>query len=100
MDPGGGTSLSAPLIAGMIGLAGNASQLDDPSYLYAHQSGLQDVVGGANGFCGGDYLCTAKKGYDAPRASEARAGSPASNRRRDSGSALTPTPRPAIVCIH
>lgn len=62
----GGTSLSAPLIAGMIGLAGNASQLDDPSYLYAHQSGLKDVVGGANGSCGGDYLCTAKKGYDAP----------------------------------
>jgi hypothetical protein len=24
------------------------------------------VVGGSNGFCGGDYLCTAKTGYDAP----------------------------------
>jgi subtilase family serine protease len=62
----GGTSLSTPLIAGMIGLAGNADQLSDPSYIYAHQSGLQDVVGGSNGFCGGDYLCTGKKGYDAP----------------------------------
>lgn len=62
----GGTSLSAPLIAGMIGLAGNADQLGDASYIYAHASGLKDVVGGSNGFCGGDYLCTGKKGYDAP----------------------------------
>ena len=62
----GGTSLSAPLIAGMIGLAGNADKLDSASYIYAHQGGLQDVVGGSNGFCGGDYLCTGKKGYDAP----------------------------------
>ncbi len=62
----GGTSLSAPLIAGMIGLAGNAGELDNASYLYAHRSGLADVVGGSNGFCGGDYLCRAKVGYDAP----------------------------------
>jgi hypothetical protein len=62
----GGTSLSSPLIAGMIGLAGNADQLSDPSYIYAHQSGLKDVVGGSNGFCGGDYLCNGVKGYDAP----------------------------------
>ena len=62
----GGTSLSAPLIAGMIGLAGNGGALDDARYLYAHPSGLADVVGGTNGFCGGDYLCKAKVGYDAP----------------------------------
>jgi subtilase family serine protease len=62
----GGTSLSSPLIAGMIGLAGNGGALDDASYLYAHRSGLADVVGGSNGFCGGDYLCKAKVGYDAP----------------------------------
>jgi subtilase family serine protease len=62
----GGTSLSAPLIAGMIGLAGNADQLDDADYLYAHRSGLADVIGGSNGTCGGDYLCKAKAGYDAP----------------------------------
>ncbi|HET7477219.1 MAG TPA: S53 family peptidase [Dermatophilaceae bacterium] len=62
----GGTSLSAPLIAGMIGLAGNAGQLDTARHIYRHRSGLQDIVGGANGFCGGDYLCNAKPGYDGP----------------------------------
>ena len=62
----GGTSVSSPLIAGMIGLAGNASKLASPGYLYAHRSGLQDVVGGSNGYCGGDYLCHANVGYDGP----------------------------------
>ena len=62
----GGTSLSSPLIAGMIGLAGNAAKVADPSYLYSHRTGLLDVVGGSNGFCGDDYLCTGLKGYDGP----------------------------------
>jgi subtilase family serine protease len=62
----GGTSLSAPLIAGMIGLAGNASALDSAAYIYAHRGGLSDVVGGNNGYCGRDYLCNAKVGYDGP----------------------------------
>jgi subtilase family serine protease len=61
-----GTSLSAPLIAGMIGLAGHPAQVADPAYLYQHRAGLQDVVGGLNGFCGADYLCTGVPGYDAP----------------------------------
>lgn len=62
----GGTSLAAPLVAGMIGLAGNAARVADPSYPYQHPEGLFDVVGGINGFCGGDYLCTGVPGYDAP----------------------------------
>lgn len=62
----GGTSLSAPLIAGMIGLAGNAAALDSARYIYNHRDGLADVVGGSNGYCGGDYLCKAKVGYDGP----------------------------------
>ena len=62
----GGTSLSSPLIAGMIGLAGNAERLDRAAWIYWHRSGLHDVIGGSNGYCGGDYLCNAKKGYDAP----------------------------------
>jgi subtilase family serine protease len=62
----GGTSLSAPLIAAMIGLAGNAATASQPSYAYNHRSGLKDVTGGSNGYCGGDYLCTGLKGYDAP----------------------------------
>lgn len=62
----GGTSLSSPLLAGMIGLAGNADRLDKAGWIYWHRSGLHDVVGGSNGYCGGDYLCNARKGYDAP----------------------------------
>jgi subtilase family serine protease len=62
----GGTSVSSPLIAGMIGLAGNAGPLDKARYIYWHRSGLHDVIGGSNGYCGGDYLCNAKVGYDAP----------------------------------
>jgi subtilase family serine protease len=62
----GGTSLSAPLIAGMIGLAGNASAMDSGRYIYSHRSGLADVVRGNNGYCGRDYLCNAKVGYDGP----------------------------------
>ena len=65
----GGTSLAAPLVAGMIALAGNASSLSTASYLYSHRGGLKDVVGGSNAGqqdCGGDYLCTAVKGYDGP----------------------------------
>jgi subtilase family serine protease len=61
-----GTSVSSPLLAGMIGLAGNASTVAHPSWLYQHRSGLKDVVGGSNGSCGGDYLCTGVEGYDAP----------------------------------
>ena len=62
----GGTSLSSPLVGGMIGLAGNADRLVKARWIYWHRSGLHDVVGGSNGYCGGDYLCDAKKGYDAP----------------------------------
>jgi subtilase family serine protease len=62
----GGTSLSSPLVAGMIGLAKRPSTVAKPSYLYSHRSGLKDVVGGSNGYCGGDYLCTGRSGYDGP----------------------------------
>jgi len=62
----GGTSLSAPLVAGMIGLAGNAPTMDTAARTYAPGASLRDVVGGTNGFCGGDYLCRGVAGYDAP----------------------------------
>jgi hypothetical protein len=67
-----GTSISAPLIAGVYGLAGNAANIK-PGYEYAHMRWLYDVTSGNNDLvtgtgaqCGGDYLCVAKKGYDAP----------------------------------
>jgi subtilase family serine protease len=60
----GGTSLSAPLIAAMIARSGRV--IGNASRIYANPSALYDVVGGSNGYCGGDYLCTGKRGYDAP----------------------------------
>ena len=68
----GGTSAASPFIAGVIALAGNPSALPNASYIYAHgnSANLNDAVGGNNdgegGDCGGDYLCNALPGYDAP----------------------------------
>jgi hypothetical protein len=68
----GGTSAAAPIVAGVYGLAGNAAAIT-PGYEYAHTRSLFDISDGSNDFflqdgatCGGDYLCVAKKGYDAP----------------------------------
>ena len=62
---GGGTSASAPLVAGMIGNAGNGASYRN-TIPYRKPGAFYDVVGGSNGFCGEDYLCTGVKGYDAP----------------------------------
>jgi subtilase family serine protease len=62
----GGTSVSAPIVAGVYALAGNAGAVTYGSYPYAHTGALFDVTTGANGSCGGSYLCTAKAGYDGP----------------------------------
>jgi hypothetical protein len=68
----GGTSASSPLIAGVYALAGNAATAT-PGYPYAHSRALFDITTGNNdtftgtgSACGYDYLCVAKKGYDAP----------------------------------
>ena len=61
----GGTSAASPFIAGVIGLAGNGSTFHTAE-IYGHPQFLHDVTVGSNGYCGGDYLCTAKKGYDGP----------------------------------
>ncbi|HEY3903257.1 MAG TPA: S8 family serine peptidase [Streptosporangiaceae bacterium] len=70
-----GTSAAAPIIAGVYGLAGNGAS-ESVASLYAHAKGLFDVTKGddvlrfgktpVGPVCGHDYLCTAKKGYDAP----------------------------------
>ena len=61
----GGTSAGAPLIAGVYGLAGNASSAG-AAYPYSHTSALYDVTSGSNGSCSGSYLCTGTAGYDGP----------------------------------
>jgi subtilase family serine protease len=63
----GGTSASAPIIAGVYALAGNGASINDASLAYANVTKLNDVKVGFNGnTCGSSYLCTAKKGYDGP----------------------------------
>jgi subtilase family serine protease len=63
----GGTSLSAPLVAGVYALAGNAASTRYPASLaYAHPSSLHDVTSGSNGNCGGTIMCAAAAGYDGP----------------------------------
>lgn len=62
---GGGTSASAPYVAGLIGRAGNSTTFTSKTP-YTTRESFFDVVGGANGICGGDYLCNGLKGYDAP----------------------------------
>ena len=62
----GGTSVSAPIIASVYALAGNASSVNYGSYSYSHTTSLFDVTSGSNGSCGGSYLCTGTTGYDGP----------------------------------
>jgi hypothetical protein len=75
----GGTSASAPIIAGVYALAGKpaagtypASYLYSGSTWYSGSSYLYDVVGGSNNVwesyfpCIADYWCTGLAGYDGP----------------------------------
>jgi subtilase family serine protease len=60
----GGTSVAAPLVAGVYGNNGGAVNYgSDP---YNNAAALYDVTSGSNGSCGGTYYCTAKVGYDGP----------------------------------
>ncbi len=62
----GGTSASAPIIAGVYALAGNPTKVNS-SYLYSHRSNLNPVTSGSNGTCVPNYLCTATPGgYNGP----------------------------------
>jgi subtilase family serine protease len=69
----GGTSLSAPLIAGVYGLAANSAGVSYPASLpYAHAASLHDVTsesdlpGMAGLSCAAPLQCTAATGYDLP----------------------------------
>ncbi|MGQ4381833.1 S53 family peptidase [Streptomyces sp. SAS_270] len=65
----GGTSASAPIIAGVYALAGTPGTSDYPAqypYNAAGTSALNDVTSGSNGTCTTSYFCTAKSGYDGP----------------------------------
>jgi hypothetical protein len=67
-----GTSIAAPLIAGVYGLAGDRAAFR-PQNLYHYHWRLFDVTAGTNALfgtpsatCGNDYLCVARKGFDGP----------------------------------
>jgi hypothetical protein len=63
----GGTSASAPIIAGVYALAGTPAAGTYPSsYPYAHTTALNDVTSGSNGTCSPTYLCKGGAGYDGP----------------------------------
>lgn len=63
----GGTSLSAPLIAGMYALAGNAATIVGASYAYQNTTGLWPITIGSNATsCSPAYFCTAGTGYNGP----------------------------------
>ncbi|WP_128432400.1 S53 family peptidase [Streptomyces cyaneus] len=65
----GGTSASAPIIAGVYALAGTPSSGSYPAqfpYAAAGTSALNDVTSGNNGTCSTSYFCTARSGYDGP----------------------------------
>jgi subtilase family serine protease len=62
----GGTSASAPIVAAIYALAGNATSLNAAQSTYTNAAALHDVTTGSNGSCGGVYLCTAGPGYDGP----------------------------------
>jgi subtilase family serine protease len=60
----GGTSVAAPLTAGIYGVnGGSVNYSQNP---YQNQTVLFDVTAGSNGSCGGTYLCTGALGYDGP----------------------------------
>ncbi|MGW4272470.1 putative Ig domain-containing protein [Streptomyces seoulensis] len=63
----GGTSASAPIIAGVYALAGAPGSADYPAkYPYSHTGNLYDVTSGSNGSCSTSYFCKATTGYDGP----------------------------------
>ncbi|GAA2776043.1 hypothetical protein GCM10010521_63410 [Streptomyces rameus] len=63
----GGTSASAPIVAGVYALAGTPGSADYPAkYPYSHTGNLYDVTSGNNGSCSPSYFCTAGTGYDGP----------------------------------
>jgi subtilase family serine protease len=61
----GGTSVSAPVIAGVYALAGNTAGIDN-NYPYSHASSLFDVTSGSNGSCPTTQWCNARTGWDGP----------------------------------
>jgi hypothetical protein len=88
----GGTSASAPIIAGVYALAGAPGSGDYPAkYPYSHTSNLYDVTSGSNGSCSTSYFCTAATGYDGPTGWGTPNGTTAFTSGSTSGNTVTVT---------
>jgi subtilase family serine protease len=85
----GGTSVAAPVIAGVYALAGNPAAGTYPaSYPYSHAGNLFDVTSGSNGSCGAP-ICTAGAGWDGPTGLGTPNGTAAFTNGGGGGTALT-----------
>ena len=64
----GGTSVSAPVIAGVFALGGGSVGSAPAAFLYAHADQLWNITTGTNGPCPGlpQYFCYAGVGYNGP----------------------------------
>lgn len=62
----GGTSVAAPLIAGVYAAAGSHTVSYPAKIAYSHTSSLFDVTTGHTASCSPAYVCTAESGYDGP----------------------------------
>ncbi|MGW2724765.1 putative Ig domain-containing protein [Streptomyces sp. NPDC001492] len=88
----GGTSASAPIIAGVYALAGTPGSGDYPAkYPYSHTGNLYDVTSGNNGSCSTSYFCTARTGYDGPTGWGTPNGTTAFTSGSTSGNTVTVT---------
>lgn len=88
----GGTSASAPIIAGVYALAGTPGAADYPAkYPYSHTANLYDVTTGNNGSCSTSYFCTARAGYDGPTGWGTPNGTAAFSAGSGSGNTVTVT---------
>ncbi len=61
--------MAAPILAGIIGLAGSQGSAE-PQMIYAHArsdpNAFRDIRSGATQNCPGQAICSARKGYDGP----------------------------------
>ncbi len=61
----GGTSVSAPIIAGMYAI-GPTTGGAPAAFTVANKNQLHDIVEGSNGRCTVLYWCNAREGWDGP----------------------------------
>ncbi|MGC1379412.1 MAG: S53 family peptidase [Candidatus Baltobacteraceae bacterium] len=67
----GGTSVSSPMLGGVFGLTKNYTKQHGGENFWKQKAkkyakDLHDITTGADGSCGGSYLCKAAVGYDGP----------------------------------